>query len=130
MPAGLAGVRVLVVDDVADARDLLALMLSLHGAFAVVAGSAEEALEALRRERPDVLVSDISMPGADGYELISRVRQLSPEEGGQTPAVAVTAHAAPEDRLAALRAGFQEHVAKPVNWEQLVQNVARLAGRE
>ena len=123
----LKGIRVLVVDDEPDARETLREILEHCNAEVLTAGSAAEALEILPRWRPDVLLSDIGMPGEDGYELVRRVRTLSAEQGGRTPAAALTAFARGEDRRAALRAGFQMHVAKPVEIEELASVVASLA---
>jgi PAS domain S-box-containing protein len=123
----LDGLCVLIVDDEADARDLLSDLLTAHGARAVTAGSAAEALALLDTVRPDLLLSDIGMPGEDGYQLMARLRARGPERGGRTPAVALTAYAHAEDRLRALRAGFQQHVAKPINTEELIAVIARLA---
>jgi len=123
----LGGRRILVVDDEADARDLLTAILSRAGAQVLVAASADEALEALRRWRPDVLVSDIGMPGDDGYVLIRKVRALRSEEGGQIRALALTAYARSEDRSQALAAGFHTHVAKPVDPLELTALIAGLA---
>jgi CheY-like chemotaxis protein len=126
----LDGVRVLIVDDEVDARDLVRRLLENHKASAALAGSAEEALRQIEQHRPDVLLSDIGMPGTDGYDLIRSVRQLPPERGGQTPAAAFTALAGAADREKALRAGYQSHIAKPVNAVELLTVVAVLAGRE
>jgi PAS domain S-box-containing protein len=123
----LAGRRILVVDDEADARDLLAQILGQAGADVIVVGSADEALETLRRWRPDVLVSDIGMPGDDGYVLIRNVRALSSGEGGQVRALALTAYARSEDRVLALEAGFHTHIAKPVDPLELTALIAGLA---
>jgi signal transduction histidine kinase/CheY-like chemotaxis protein len=123
----LEGLRVLVVDDDEDARELFARALSDCGAQALTAASADEALDALARSRPDVLLADIAMPGEDGYVLIGRVRALPPEGGGLTPAAALTAYARPEDRAKALRAGFQAHLPKPVSSAELIRVVAGLA---
>ncbi len=123
----LAGRRILVVDDEADARDLLAEILGQAGADVIVVGSADEALEMLRRWRPDVLVSDIGMPGDDGYVLIRKVRALGPEEGSQVRALALTAYARSEDRALALEAGFHTHIAKPVDPLELTALIAGLA---
>jgi len=123
----LAGRRILVVDDEADARDLLAQILGQAGADVIVAGSADEALETLRRWRPDVLVSDIGMPGDDGYVLIRKVRALGTAEGGQVRALALTAYARSEDRALALEAGFHTHIAKPVDPLELTALIAGLA---
>ena len=125
----LEGLKVLVVDDEPDARLLVARILSDGRAQVVATASAEEALSALERERPHVLVSDIGMPDIDGYELLRRVRALGGGNGGAVPAVALTAFARPEDRLRALHAGYQMHVAKPVEPAELVAVVASLAGR-
>ncbi len=125
----IAGMRVVVVDDEADARALMKRLLEENGAAVMVAGSAAEALEVLKRERPDVLVSDIGMPGEDGYSLIRRVRGLRGEEGGATPAVALTAYARAEDRMKAVGAGFQHHVAKPVEPGALIAVVGSLRRR-
>ncbi len=125
----LAGVRVVAVDDDADARKLLSTVLTRCRAEVTVLASAAEALEAVRRIRPDVLLSDVEMPGEDGYSFIAKVRALPPEEGGQTPAAALTAYARMEDRTKALRAGFQMHVPKPVEPAELVAVVANLAAR-
>jgi CheY-like chemotaxis protein len=125
----LAGVRVLVVDDEADARELFAVTLSDCGAQVLSAASAAEALALLERERPDALLADIGMPEEDGYTLITKVRALPVERGGRTPAAALTAYARAEDRLRALSAGFQVHLAKPVQPAELIAVVANLAGR-
>jgi PAS domain S-box-containing protein len=125
----LEGLKVLVVDDEPDARLLVARILSDHRAEVVTTASADEALPALQRERPQVLISDIGMPEVDGYELMRRVRSMSSGNGGAVPAVALTAFARPEDRLRALHAGYQMHVAKPVEPAELVAVVASLAGR-
>ncbi len=125
----LAGVRVVAVDDDADARKLLETVLTRCRAEVTVVASAAEALEAVRRMRPDVLLSDVEMPGEDGYSFIAKVRALPSEEGGQTPAAALTAYARMEDRTKALRAGFQMHVPKPVEPAELVAVVANLAAR-
>jgi PAS domain S-box-containing protein len=122
----LAGVRVLVVDDEADARDLLTVMLQQYGAQVRAAGSTTTALEILKAWLPDVLVSDIGMPGQDGYALIRDVRTLSLEQGGDIPAIALTAYARSEDRLKALRSGFHVHVAKPVEPTELSATIAGL----
>ncbi|MEP6792371.1 MAG: response regulator, partial [Ramlibacter sp.] len=118
----LAGIKVLVVDDEPDARDLLRRILEECGAVVVTAGSASDALSAVESQRPDVLVSDIGMPDVDGYELLRRVRELA---GGQAlPAIALTAFARPEDRVRALRAGFEMHLCKPVEPSEVVASVA------
>jgi signal transduction histidine kinase/ActR/RegA family two-component response regulator len=124
----LDGVRVLVVDDEADARELFARTLSESGAKVLTAASTTEALAIIERERPDVMLADIGMPGEDGYALIAKVRALAPERGGRTPAAALTAYARAEDRMRALRAGFQTHLTKPVKSSELLTVTANLAG--
>jgi CheY-like chemotaxis protein len=126
----LDGVRVLVVDDMANVRDVVAEILTQDGAKVTAVGSADEALAALQWERPDVLLSDLAMPGKGGYWLIGQVRALPPERGGVTPAAALTANTGPEHRASALRAGFQLHVEKPVHLEALIATVAILALKE
>ena len=104
-------------------------MLSDCHATVFLADGAAEALALVERERPDVLVSDIGMPGLDGYELLKRVRALGAERGGRVPAIALTAFARSEDRTRALRAGFLVHVSKPVEPSELIATVASVAGR-
>jgi len=128
-PPQLDHLRVLVVDDEEDTRDLLRAVLERCGSEVVTAGSAREALEALEKSKPDVLVSDIGMPEEDGYALIGKVRSLSPERGGKVPAIALTAYARVEDRVRVLVAGFQVHLPKPIEPIELVAIVASLAGR-
>ncbi len=125
----LAGVKVLVVDDEPDARHLVKRLLEDRDATVRIAGDAEEALEFLRADPPDVLVSDIGMPGEDGYALIRRIRALPRDQGGATPAIALTAYARSEDRQKVILAGFQMHLAKPVESGELLALVASLAGR-
>jgi two-component system CheB/CheR fusion protein len=127
--ARLAGLSVLVVDDEADVRESLTGLLERHGARVRGAAAVEDAFAALRAEVPDVLVSDIGMQGEDGYELVRRLRQLPPAEGGEVPALAVSAYAREEDRRKAVAAGFQAHLSKPVPPAELLAHVARLAGR-
>jgi signal transduction histidine kinase len=128
-PAMLMGLRLLVVDDDPGARELISGMLEGFGAQVSVADSGQAALKLLFAERPDVLIADLGMPEMDGYALIEQVRALDPDFGGKTPAVAVTAYASPQDRLRALQAGYQNHVAKPVEAEELAIVIASLAGR-
>jgi len=122
----LQDVSVLVVDDEEDTREAMALGLGRHGARVATASSASEAMGALARERPQVLVADIGMAGEDGYALLERVRALPAERGGATPAIALTAYASEQDRVDALRAGFQMHVSKPVTPAELAAAVASL----
>ncbi|MEX2148089.1 MAG: ATP-binding protein, partial [Candidatus Rokuibacteriota bacterium] len=127
--ASLLGLRVLIVDDDRDTRRLLAAALGDLGAVVSTVGSTREAMESFVRDTPDVVVSDIRLPGEDGYAFIRKVRALSPERGGRTPAVAVTAYPRAEDRARALEAGFQMHVTKPVPPHELAAVVAAVAGR-
>ena len=122
----LQDVSVLVVDDEEDAREAMAIGLGRHGARVATASSASEALSALARERPQVLVADIGMAGEDGYALLRNVRALPAERGGATPAIALTGYANQQDRADALRAGFQMHVSKPVTPAELAVAVASL----
>ena len=128
-PSELDGLRLLVVDDEADTRTLLKAVLEKCGASVFTVASAGEALAALKEIRPDVLISDLGMPGEDGYTLIKKVRALSAEDGGQTPSAALTAYARVEDRMKVLRAGFQIHIPKPVEPAELIAVVANLARR-
>jgi len=125
----LHGLTVLVVDDQEDARELMRVVLGRCGATVVAAESTATALEALDRCRPDVILSDLEMPGEDGYSLIRKVRARSAERGGAVPAAALTAYARTEDRVHSLRAGFHRHVPKPVQPDELAEIVASLAGR-
>ncbi len=125
----LSGVTVLAIDDEEDARILIARVLSECQAIVFTAGSAAEGLQLLKQRRPDVILSDIGMPGEDGYEFIRHVRQLPDNQGGNTPAAALTAFVRSEDRMRALRAGYQTHLAKPVEPAELVTVVASLAGK-
>lgn len=123
----LEGVHVLVVDDDSAVREVVTALLVLSGARVTAVGSAEEALVALQEESPDVLLSDLTMPGKGGYWLIEQVRALPPERGGVTPAAALTAHSGPECTARVLRAGFQVHVEKPIGLGAVIATVARLA---
>jgi CheY-like chemotaxis protein len=123
----LGGVRVLLVDDCNLVRAAVATMLEHCGATVTAVGTAGAALEALECERPDVLVSDLAMPDKGGYWLIGKVRALPPEQGGATPAAALTGFTGPEHRASILRAGFQYHIEKPVTLKKLAGIVALLA---
>jgi len=125
----LSRIRVLVVDDDADARDFLIAILEQYGAMATATASATEALERLQQMNYDLLLSDIGMPGENGYRLMRRIRALPSAQGGQIPAVAVTAYAREEDRMQALSAGFQMHISKPIEPRQLLKVIIQLAGR-
>nr|WP_229202256.1 ATP-binding protein [Pseudoduganella aquatica] len=120
----LSGLRVLVVDDEIDARDLIRRILSDCNAVVLTAANAAEALALVERERPSLLVSDIGMPDVDGFELLAQVRALGAARGGGLPAIALTAFARSEDRLRALECGFRDHVSKPVEPAELVSAVA------
>ncbi|MEP0810874.1 ATP-binding protein [Coleofasciculus sp. FACHB-SPT9] len=124
----LDGLQILVVDDEADARELLKSILEQYGAEAIAAASAEEAIGTIQQSKPDLLISDIGMPNEDGYSLIRRVRALEAEKG-QIPSVALTAYVRVDDQKAALSAGFQSHVAKPIDPTELIAVVASLVGR-
>jgi CheY-like chemotaxis protein len=126
MPS-LAGLRILVVDDEADAREIASAILGEAGAVVATAASVSQAIDLLDRWEPDVLVADIGMPGEDGYDLISRVRARFSDKRGQIPAIALTAFARPQDRLKILSAGYQMHVPKPVEPVELATVVASLA---
>ncbi|HUG53807.1 MAG TPA: ATP-binding protein, partial [Vicinamibacteria bacterium] len=128
-PTDLSGLKVLVVDDQEDARELIARVLGECKAEVITASSADEALLLVERERPHVLVSDIGMPDVDGFELLKRVRALGADRGGRVPAIALTAFARSEDRTRALHHGFRVHVAKPVEPAELVATVASVAER-
>jgi PAS domain S-box-containing protein len=124
----LGGVSVLVVDDHADTRELVAAVLGQAGARVILGRDAGEGLALLRERRPDVLVCDLEMPAESGYELMEKVRALPPNQGGLTPALALTAYAREEDRVASLAAGFQRHMPKPARPDDLAAAVAELAG--
>jgi signal transduction histidine kinase/ActR/RegA family two-component response regulator len=126
----LDGLRVLVVDDEKDSRDVIIAILEQRGARTIEAASVEEALARLGEERPDVLVSDIGLPDEDGYSLMRRIRALPRDRGGAIPAAALTAYARTEDRMQALLAGFQIHVPKPVQPAELIAVVSSLAARK
>lgn len=125
----LHGITVLLVDDDADARELVGHILRTSGADVVIAQSVDEALSALHRTSPSLIVSDIGMPGEDGYEFIRKVRSQPPERGGRVPAVALTALARSEDRQRAMRAGYQLHISKPVDASELLTICASLTQR-
>ena len=127
--ASLAGTHVLAVDDEPDALALVEAILSARGARVTTVCSVRAALEAIRREQPDVLLSDVAMPGEDGYALIGALRRSEAAGERALPAAAITAYAAANDRARALQDGFQAHLAKPIDAERLVAVVAQLAGR-
>lgn len=123
----LDGVRVLLIDDHPVARRVIARLLEDWGASVTAVPGVPEALEVFGRERPSVVLSDIQMPGEDGYALIRKIRALPSDRGGQIPVAALTGLTDDEDRARMLRAGFQYHVAKPVDARRLVEVVATLA---
>lgn len=130
VPKALGGLKGLIVDDEADTRDFVRVVLESCGSEVATASSVSEALDLLESNRLDFLISDLGMPSEDGYELIRRVRGLPAERGGDTPAAALTAYARPDDRYRALRAGFQVFIAKPIDPETLVSTVASLMQRK
>ncbi|HKY03681.1 MAG TPA: ATP-binding protein [Blastocatellia bacterium] len=125
-PAALQGLRLMVVEDDADARELVCTILKECGAEAKAVASAAEAFDALREWGPDLIISDIEMPGEDGYSLIRRIRSSSLGKESEVPAVALTAHARVEDRVRALNAGFQSHITKPVDPMELIAVISSL----
>jgi len=126
----LSGVNVLLVDDDSDTLTLMTTALTRRQANVTAVTSAGEAIQAIARRRPDVLVSDIAMPGEDGYGLIEKIRLLENGASDIIPAVAITAYAKEEDRERALSAGFQIYLAKPVELTELISVVARAARRD
>jgi CheY-like chemotaxis protein len=120
------GIRCLIVDDSEDAREMVAALLSTRGADVLTAESVDAALATLERQLPDVIVSDLSMPGRSGLDLIERVRSRPADQGGRIPAVALTAYAGPEDRRRSILAGFDVHLVKPVDAAELIETVTRL----
>ncbi len=126
-PADLHGLRVLVVDDEEDARDIVAAMLKHEGADVETAPSAHDGFELVTSFLPHVLVSDIGMPGEDGYSFVARVRKLPAQTGGKTPSIALTAYSSPEDRRRALAAGFDVHLTKPIDLGHLISVIVKLS---
>jgi PAS domain S-box-containing protein len=126
----LKELRILIVEDDADTRDLLQMVLEQCGAEVRAVGSSKAALDEMAHAIPDVLISDIGMAGENGYDLIKKVRSLDPDRGGRIPAVALTAYAAAADRRRALLAGFQTHLAKPVEPDELLAVIASLSGQK
>jgi PAS domain S-box-containing protein len=124
----LSGMRILVVDDERDARELIQEVLGKHQADVITAASASEGLEILKSQRPDVMISDIGMPEKDGYQFIREVRRLPAAHGGKTPAIALSAFAHSEDRTQAMLAGYQIHLSKPVESDELVVSIGNLTG--
>jgi CheY-like chemotaxis protein len=129
-PQLLSGVNVLLVDDDSDTLKLMTTALTRRQATVTAVSSANEAIKAISRRRPDVLVSDLAMPDEDGYGLIQKIRSLEANSGDSIPAVAITAYAKDEDREKALSSGFQIYLAKPVELTELISVVARAARRD
>jgi CheY-like chemotaxis protein len=125
----LDGLKILVVDDEVDARELLTWVLEERNADVMTAASVEEAMEAVEQSRPDILISDLAMPGEDGYMLIRRLRSREEKQGGEIPAVALTAYAGREERQQAISAGFQAHLSKPVEPRHLAKIISSLVRR-
>jgi CheY-like chemotaxis protein len=123
----LQGISVLVVDDEPDSNEALQTLLGSRGAEVRVAGSARQALEILDGWRPDLVVSDIGMPGEDGYALLQQIRARPAARGGNVPAIALTAYARVDDRIRILRAGFRMHLVKPIDPGELIAVVAAVA---
>jgi CheY-like chemotaxis protein len=123
----LHGIRMLVVEDEADTREFLQRLLESRGATVVTVASAPEALTQFPEVRPELLISDIGLPGVDGYDLMQQIRQKDVGDGGGIPAVALTAYARTEDRTRALLAGYQAHLAKPVEPTELLATIASFA---
>ena len=126
MSTRLRGVHVLVVEDHGDTREMIASALRHHGARVTTAASAQAALLLLQQDQPDLLVSDLEMDEVDGFDFLRSVRALPAQRGGRIPAVAVTVHNDPADRIRALKAGFQLHMGKPVDPDQLANLLAAL----
>lgn len=128
-PHELRGVRVLLMEDHSVVREVISRLLETFGAKVTAVPGVPEALEAIRRVRPNVVLSSIARPGENGYALIRTLRALPPDRGGQTPAAALTGLSTAADRARALRAGFQFHIAKPVDARRLVSVVATMAAQ-
>lgn len=126
----LSGLHILVVEDEADTRELISFMLRQYGAIITTAPSASEALQILAQSKPSLLLSDIGMPDMDGYMLIRHIRSLPPEQGGQIPAIALTALASAQDQQEALLAGYQQHISKPIKPVELIAAIATLTKRD
>ena len=123
------GIHLLIVEDDTDSREMLKIMFGQDEMRVTAVSSAAEGFETIKKERPDILISDVGLPGEDGYSLVRRVRQLAPEAGGQIPAIALTGYASLQDRERALEAGYQEHLSKPVDIDALFELVKKLLTR-
>lgn len=126
----LQGVRLLLIEDDEDSREMLATLFDQYGVIVTTVASGAAALEAINTFRPEILISDIGMPGENGYDLIRRVRMLPHDQGGSIPAIAVTGYVSSLDRTLALEAGYQEHVAKPVEIDDLIEIIKKLIKRK
>ena len=129
-PDILKGIRVLAIDDQTDTRDLIILALTRYGAEVRACTSATEACKMIKKWKPQVIVSDIGMPGEDGYDLMRKVRTLTPKSGGNIPAIALTGYAGAVDESKAYAAGYQVHMTKPVELRELAATIAKLSGRQ
>src|SRR5262249_32470398 len=121
-------VHILLVEDDDDSRKLLGTMLKRYGAKVTSTKSAAEALEGFAEELPDILISDIGMPDEDGYELIRKLREQPSHRGGLTPAIALTGYASRKDRERALAAGYDKHMAKPIEQAEMIEAITSLVG--
>jgi CheY-like chemotaxis protein len=122
----ISGLKVLLIDNEPDALDLLESMLAQYGANTIIATSAMEGFNLVATARPDIIIADIGMPEKDGYQFMQEVRNLPPQEGGATPAIALTAFAHPEDRKKAIRSGYQAHLSKPFEYSELLAAIENL----
>lgn len=125
--SSLKGLRLLVIDDNEDNLFLVSFILEEYGVEVITAASASEGFDIFTQTKPDILISDITLPSEDGYSLMWRIRNLKPEQGALVPAIALTASARDEDRIRSLKAGFQMHIQKPVEPDELVERVTALA---
>lgn len=121
-----SGLHILLVEDDTDSREMLTILFEQSDMKVTAVNSAAEAVESLKSFKPDILISDIGLPKEDGYELIKKVRRLSPEQGGLIPAIALTGYVSVQDRRYALEAGYQEHLSKPVDVDRLLDMVKQL----
>ncbi|MBE9050001.1 response regulator [Nostocales cyanobacterium LEGE 11386] len=128
--SSVGGLRLLIVDDDADTRQILSILFELEGAKVVAVASASEALEVITNFQPDIFISDICLPDEDGYSLLRKIRNLVSEQEKFIPAIALTGSAREENRTYAFAAGFQRHLYKPINLDELVYEVASLAGNK
>lgn len=124
----LGNIHVLLVEDDTDSREMLEVLFSQLDVKVTAVDSSEKALEAIEKFQPDILISDVGLPGEDGYKLIRKIRELAPEKGGQIPAVALTGFASLQDRSLAIDAGYQEHIAKPVDIDKMIELIKNLLG--